>query len=204
MTLTATDTGGGDFTPAPAGSHVARCVQLLDLGTQWSDFYKKSAHKILIGWELPNELQDDGTPFLVWRRYTLSLGDKSNLRKDLKAWRGREFTAKELEGFELRNIVDKACMLSVTHSERDKSIYADVAGVMALPKGTTVPDRISDLVIFDIDEFDQVVFGTFSENLQATINKSAEVTKRNEPQEAAIDAHPADDMAAAFDSEIPF
>ena len=204
MTLTATDTGGGDFTPAPEGTHVARCVQLIDLGTQYSDFYKKSAHKILLGWELPNELQDDGKPFLVWRRYTLSLSDKSNLRKDLKSWRGREFTATELEGFELRNVVDKACMISVTHSERDKSIYADVDAVMKLLKDMPVPDRISDLVVFDIDEFDQKVFDTFSENLQATINKSAEVTKRNEPQEAAIDAHPADDMAAAFDFEIPF
>ena len=33
-----TDTGGSAFTPCPAGSYLARCVQLIDLGTQASNF----------------------------------------------------------------------------------------------------------------------------------------------------------------------
>ena len=43
------------------------------------------------------EKMDSGEPFLVWKRYTLSLGDKATLRAHLEAWRGRKFTADELE-----------------------------------------------------------------------------------------------------------
>ena len=41
----------------------------------------------------------DGKPFLVRRRYTASLHEKSALRKDLESWRGRAFTNVELDGF---------------------------------------------------------------------------------------------------------
>lgn len=44
------DTGGAAFTPCPAGSYLARCVRLVDLGTQTTDYQgeTKTARKVLL------------------------------------------------------------------------------------------------------------------------------------------------------------
>ena len=65
MSLTVANTGG-DFKPAPAGSHLARCYRIIDLGTQkvvWKGT-EKAMKKIIIGWELHGE-DADGKPLLT-------------------------------------------------------------------------------------------------------------------------------------------
>lgn len=47
--------------------------------------------------ELPTELRvfsekKGEQPLVIDKEYTLSMAEKSNLRKDLKLWRGKEFT----------------------------------------------------------------------------------------------------------------
>jgi hypothetical protein len=187
MSLVATNTGK-TFTPAPAGTHVSICVQVIDLGTQTSKFYKvekgpkkgepQQAHKVLIGWELCNENNDDGEPFLLWKRYTLSLNEKATLRLHLESWRGKKFTAEELEGFHLKNIVGKPCMLNVVHTETDGNTYANVSGVVAVPKGMEVPSQFHEAVVFDIEEWDQGTFDSFNDNLKNTILESLEAKAR--------------------------
>ena len=62
MTLTVKN-DGGDFTPAPAGNHIAICFGVVDLGTQhseaftWKDKHVPASDKptIMLMWELPNE-----------------------------------------------------------------------------------------------------------------------------------------------------
>lgn len=45
------------YTPAPEGNHPARCLSLIDLGTQKSTFQgkEKALRKVLITFELPEE-----------------------------------------------------------------------------------------------------------------------------------------------------
>lgn len=179
MGLKVSDSGGGNFTPAPAGTHAAICVQVIDLGTQYSEYYKKSNPKVLLGFELPDERNDEDEPFLVWTRYTASLGEKAKLRQHLAAWRGRDFTPDELEGFELKNVLGKPCMLSITHRADGNKTYADVQSVMKLPKNMPPPEQTHDLILFDLDEPDWAVFETFGDNLKATIKRSEEMTSRN-------------------------
>lgn len=175
MGLTARDNGGGDYTPSPEGTHPATCTAVIDLGTQYSDRWKKQQHRVLIGWELDtDEKRSDGAPFVAWRRYTMSLHEKGSLRKDLEAWRGRKFTAEELQGFSLKNILGKPCILTITHTNNDGTTYANVASVAALPKRMGAPAAPAKLILFDIDEPDMAVFADFGEKLQAQIKASAE------------------------------
>ena len=147
------DSGGGDFEQPPVGTHVSRCVKMIDIGTQRGEYQGKATSKrqCIIGWELPTELMSDGDyagkPFIVSRFYTASLGEKANLRKDLANWRGRDFTDQELQGFESKNILDKTCLLSLTQNDKGKT---RITGVMALPKGTQVPARVNPLVYFSL------------------------------------------------------
>lgn len=203
MSLVAKKSENESFTLAPAGTHLARCVQLIDLGTQYSEYYKKSAHKVLIGWELPTEMDGDA-PHMVWKRYTCSLGEKAHLFRDLSSWRGRAFTPQELEGFKLNTIVGAACMLTVVHNERQSdrgtSTFADVTSVTGVVKGMQVPDQLSQTIIYDIDDHDQVLFETFSENLQKTINKSAERSGGPQEHDATADQFEAESP----DDDVPF
>lgn len=173
------DNGGGDYEQAPVGTHIARCVRLIDIGTQEGEYEgrKNSRRQVVVGWELPDELmtkgESAGQPFLVTRFYTQSLGEKATLRKDLVTWRGRDFTPDELEGFDAKNILGVACLLSITANDNGKS---RVSGVMKLPKGTKAPDQINPTLYFSLEpgEFDATVFEGLSEGYKKMIRQSPE------------------------------
>lgn len=203
MGLTASDSGG-TFALCPEGTHAAICVQVIDMGQQWSDFYKKHSHKCLLGWEIPEHLQEDGKPFMVFQRYTVSLHENSALRPHLESWRGKRFTKEELDGFALSKIAGAPCMLSVTHSDDGK--YANVSGVMALPKGVEKPVPVRDVIVFDIDGFiagderDKAAYDTFGDNLKKKIDAAKEVEDADKKAKAAGTGEWAD----LDDSDIPF
>lgn len=198
------DSGGGSFEQPPIGTHVARCVKLIDIGTQKGEYQGKATfkHQIIVGWELPNELMTEGEyagkPFTVSKFYTASLSEKANLRKDLANWRGRDFTEQELAGFDSKNIIGKPCMVSITLNEKGN---ARVTGVMALPKGTSVPEQITPTLYLSLDrgEFAQAVFDSLSEKMQNMIAVSPEFQELKKP------AGSFDDMQDSnLDSDIPF
>lgn len=173
----------GGMDPAPEGTHIARCVQVIDLGTQRSAFYNKSSRKVLIGWELSDTENEKGEPFLVWARYTISLHEKANLRGILEAWRGKRFSPDDLDkGFQLSSVLDTSCMLNIVHNENDGRTYANVSSVMALPKGQAPKERKHDLIQFDLDDYlngddrAKEAYATFSDNLRKTIEESEEIT----------------------------
>lgn len=198
-----TDTGGKEFEQAPIGNHAARCVSIIDLGTQEGEWQGKplSRRQVVLQWELPDELMEDGRPFLVSKFYTASLSDKANLRHDLEAWRGREFTPEELGGFASKNILDKGCMVQIIHTEKKK---AKVANVAALPKSVQLPPRANGTLYFSLDEFDPAIYAKLGKYWQEQIAKSPEYKKLTN---GAAAGEPPPRKAAHFDdfeSDIPF
>jgi hypothetical protein len=178
MGLKVTDDGGGDFKDVEPGTHPARCVRIIDLGTQHGEYEGKATvrKQILISWELPTELMDDGRPFMVSKFYTASLGEKANLRKDLEAWRGRAFTDEERAGFDVKSILGVASMLSVVAKPTGKGVK--VGSVMKLPKGMELPPATNPLVSFDIDDWSEVVFVGLSDGIKKIIMASDEYKAR--------------------------
>lgn len=197
-----TDTGGKEFAQAPTGNHVGRCIGMIDIGTQQGEYLGKTTHarKIVLRFELPNELIEEGEfagkPFVVSKFYTASLGEKANLRKDLSSWRGRDFTADELMGFDSKNLLDKPCMVNVTHTDKGK---AKISGITPIPKGMQVPGRVHDLLYLSLEpnEFKRDVYEGLSDYWKGEIQKS--------PQWADLQGAPR--VPANFDdmeSSIPF
>jgi hypothetical protein len=177
----ASDSGGGDFKPAPEGTHVARCIQLIDIGTHHGEYQGQPTvrNQVIVRWELPNETveTDDGQqPMIVSKFYTNSLGEKANLRKDLESWRSRQFTQEELDRFDLQNILGKPCMVSVIHNEKGK---AKVTTVTALPKGTNCPPAANELAAFWIDEWDDNAYAALPKGFQELIAQSDEYKALN-------------------------
>ncbi len=175
--------GGGDFAPAPAGAHVARCYRIIDLGTQVKQWQgqERKVKQVLLSWELPDAKIPDGKlagePFSISERFTANLSEKSKLRAVLEAWRGRQFTKEELDGFNLENILTKTCYLNIVHATNNGKTYANIASIMPVPNGLKPQGQINESVLFSLDNFDPAVFNTLSKGLQETIKKSPEYAK---------------------------
>jgi hypothetical protein len=188
MAFIASDTGGGNFKRVPAGAYIGRCYSLIDLGTQLSSgqYGEKMQHKIRIGWELFGEDEDgnpltidvDGKemPLTISKSYTVSLHEKAGLRKDLAAWRGKDFTDDEAKAFDVSKLLGAYCMVNVTTSESNGKTYSNVSGLTPIPGAlkNSKPAPVHEIVKFDLDAPDMEVFNTFHEKLQDAIKKSPE------------------------------
>ena len=185
MIVTGTTTEKKEFKVAPVGSHLARLYRIIDLGTQKSEYMGqvKMLRKVKFFWELHgDDLKIEGKPLIQTRNYTLSLGDKASLRKDLESWRGKSFTDDELRGFDLTNLLDKWCMITVQHRESNGKTYADAVAVTPVPAVVAkagLPSGVNPTLLFDMQKFDQAVFDSLSDGLKNQIQQSAEFQNKN-------------------------
>ncbi len=197
----------GNFELTPQGSHVAACYRVIDLGTQQVDYQGqvKHQHKIMIGWELSNELMSDGRPFSVQKRFTLSSSKKSSLRPFLEAWRGVPFSDSDFGKFDIGKLIAAPCMLGIVHDSKGDKTYANISSIMRLPKGMETPKLVNDPLYFSLGDFSQGLFNELSEGLQAVIARSPEYQKLK-GSHAEYDGIPDDALPVTADdlSEIPF
>lgn len=165
-----------NFEITPQGTFVATCYRLIDLGTQIEQFKgeTKKMHKIMISWELPSELMNDGKPFSIHKKYTLSSSNKAILRKDLESWRGQPFDDADFGKFDISVLLGKQCFIGIVHAVVGDNTYANISTLVKLPKDYPVPAQINPSVYFSLEAFDQTVYDGLSENMRATIAKSPE------------------------------
>lgn len=153
MALIAKASGGSIAPQLEEGVYTGICTRLIDIGEQFNDKYGKINHRIKIGWDIVGETIQlaDGSEVnrTMHKEYTLSLHDRSALRKDLQAWRGKAFTQDELEGFDLKQILGAPCQLQIIHNDKK---YADIATIMAMPKGMPKPEGDYPQIYFDIED----------------------------------------------------
>lgn len=197
-----TDSGKEWEEPEP-GNHVARCIRVIELGTQRKEYQGTVSFKkqTLVVWELPTELMDDGKPFTISKWYTASLNEKANLRRDLENWRGKPFTEAELEGFDQRNILEKPCLLNVIKNEKGKVVVGNVA---AIPKGMSAPPQVNETLFYDLDDHKDDVWAKITDGikkiiLQSEERKAQEAEAGQAARKMAASASPAQD-----DDTIPF
>jgi len=219
MSLVARESGGGTFTPVPPGMYLARCYRIVDLGTQKSEYLGqiKKLPKVMLQFEVHGEDDEGkalvtakGEPMSISKNFTLSLAEKATLRKDLQTWRGREFTAEELRGFQIDNVLGAWATIAITKAMgNNNKEYTNIANINSVPKAmrANLPEGHNKCAAFYIAEPDMTLFETFSDNLRAKIEASPEWQAREwkarEWQASAKESAKGsgfDDM----DSDIPF
>lgn len=208
-------TQSDNYELCPSGTMAAICYRVIDLGTQQTNYdgQIKRSKKINLSWELPGEKMADGVRvFSIHKRYTLSLHEKATLRQDLEAWRGTPFTDEQLAGFDISKLLGAPCLLGVIHTMKDGKTYANISSILKIPKGMPAPTPVNPPVQFDLDNFDQAVYDSFSDSLKATIATSPEYQQlkgghRAEPNTTAEDGReyaPVDAVPSDLSDEIPF
>ena len=164
MSLNATAKQKSSVPPMEAGVLPSICYMVVDLGTHADPIFGGKKRKVLIGFEVPSQRIEVETviegrkvlkdlPRAISQRYTLSLGEKANLRKDLEAWRGRKFTKEELDGFDLQKVLGHAAQLVVVHKEgKEGQVYANIQAIIPLSRGQEKPKQENNSIFFSFDD----------------------------------------------------
>lgn len=152
MSLIAKNEGNIMIEKLTDGVYTAISSMLVDLGMQKNNIDGNIRRKFLIVWNIVGEtieINGEKLPRVISKEYTLSLNDKSNLRKDLQAWRGKPFTEEELQGFDVKNILNTPCQLQIINEEKNGKTYTNIASIMGLPKGMNV-EKLEEVIEFYI------------------------------------------------------
>lgn len=195
MAINATNSG----TPRqliPAGNYVARCYQMLHIGTVKELILgeEKILNKVRIGWELPTEQrvfnEEKGLqPCVISKEFTLSMNEKSNLRKVLASWRGKDFSEDEAKSFDISKLLTVPCMLNLIHkpSKDGSKVYEEIGSISPLPKGFECPAQINPTMLLDYDTFDYHLYMTLPDFIKTKIQGSLEFAAMEKPEEKHID-----------------
>jgi hypothetical protein len=165
---------------APEGAFVARCYQIVDLGTtmQTGQFPGKK-RKVQFIFELPTELHEfergDGLkPFYARSIYNLSMNEKAVLRRDIESWAGKKMSNEIAENFDIFTLLGKPCMVNITHVTKGDATYANIIGMSPVPKGLVCPPAFNSALCYNTEEHDEDVFNQLPEFIQDKIKMSDE------------------------------
>ncbi len=195
--------GGGDFHSPEPGSFAAICYKIIDIGTHTDDFQGKTRTKreMIVGWEL-EEKMEDGKPFVTSQFFSMSLHEKSNLRKALEAWGGQAMTAEQVDNFDPKKMLGRVCLLNLIKNKAGKVV---VGSVSKLPKSMAIPVQVNPNVYFDLDAFDQATFDAFSDGMKRLIVGSAEyIAMQQTPKAPPPPPDPGATGSKPPDDDIPF
>jgi len=192
MGLTVKASGGAStFKPVPSGMHLARCYRIVDMGTQTTTWkgQSKQQPKVMLQFEVHSEdsdgnpiVTDKGEPMSISKNFTASLGENAILRQELENWRSRAFTADELKGFQLKNVLGAWAMLSVVKEQgNDGNEYTNISSINPVSsqiKKAGLPEGHNQLKIFDLENPDMALFETFGNKIKEKIQATPEWNKK--------------------------
>jgi len=180
-----------NYVPAPKGTHVARCVSFIQLGTQKQEFNGipgKDRMKIVLGFELPEELQifdeEKGEqPYYITNTYNLVLGEKSTFKIHMESWtKGRinkEFNPLVMLG--------KPCQLVIEHNPKKNDptkMAAKITNIAALTKNQNCPPQINPTKVLLFQRWNQALFEKQPEWIRKAIEASPEYKSLDKPMAA--------------------
>lgn len=127
------------FKPHTEGQFIGQCVDTIDLGEnveQFADAPAKLAHKCALVFRTGERNEQTGEYIDISREFTVSMGEKANLRKFLEQWRGKAYTLEQVEaGVPLHKLTGNHGLLTVAHVvSRNNRTYANIVSCVGVPK----------------------------------------------------------------------
>lgn len=199
------------------GLHVARCFKMIELGTCTENVMGqiKQLQKVNLTWELPllTKVFDEAKgpqPLVISKEYTVSMGEKANLRKALESWRGKPFTEEQAKSFDITILLGQPCMLNITHkpSKADASkIYEEISAITPPMKGLTIPAQVNPSVELSYDKWNEKMFEElpqFIKDKMVTTPEYLQMRNPNKDKFVGEDGQPlAQDLPSEFYQDEP-
>lgn len=208
MSFVLTNTSSGRREVLEADYYVARCYGIVITGTTFNQQYGNTQTKVVFLWELPNELitfEKDGetvtVPKTISKTFTLSMNERSNLRKLLESWIDRPFTPEELEaGVNIAKFCGSGCRLAIgVGQKQDGGKYNTVDKAVRL-KDAKCPPLHNEKILFDITDPEEDLndIDRLPAWIQDAVRKSDEYQQRMYPED--YEDAPVD----TADGDLPF
>lgn len=127
------------FKPHPDGQYVGQCVDTIDLGEKVSDYPGTPSYLApvcALVFRTGERNEETGEFIDIAREFTVSMGDKSNLKKFLEQWRGKPYTAEQIKaGVPLDKLTGNHGLLTIAHRTSAKQrVYANITACVGIPK----------------------------------------------------------------------
>lgn len=192
----------------PAGTHIARVIELIYEGTQkveWKGETKEMA-KVRIKWELPLKKAvfkegDPEKPFVVSAEFTHSMGSKSNLRPIVEGILGVSLKDEEANAFDLDEILDHACLLSISHKEGERGKFTIVNTTAPMMEGMDAPKAFNPVRVLSFDKWNEDLFESLPDFIKDKIKASPEYKKMKGLVTTDKPSYPVEDINP---DDIPF
>jgi hypothetical protein len=193
------------YPPMEAKPYPAVCVGIYFIGEQETHYKNRTGFKdqIVFTFEFPTvtlEIDGEQKPRQLSRTYNYLAGEKSNLRKMLSSWIGRDVGDAGILTFDSSLYLGHSALVQVVKKDNG---YNDIASVMALPEGMPDPTTQTPLREFNVNDWDDAVFQTLPEWIQARIQRSTQYKEGHTPAEA-VDFPDGQLTEMPDDTRVPF
>lgn len=186
------------FEGVPAGTHLATCYQLIHIGTINEPYQgqPREISKIRLTFEFPHETRtfkegESEKPLVLSEEYTLSMGERANLRKFINGMLGKNMSDEEAYAFDVESLVGKSCLLTVIEKPNSKGVaYPRITTAAPLMKGMEKPEQANPSAILTYQKWDNAFFDRLPEFIRKKMEGSREFEEMmTRPEE---EVHPAD------------
>jgi hypothetical protein len=173
----------------PRGTHLCRCVQVIDLGTQHFQPGDDGSRKLYLAFEtcMVHHVFDEKKgpePFMVQHEFAYYMGrgaKKTKLRKFLESWFGKSFPSDEAAAeFDFEKLLGRPVMLTIGHAPKNDGSMKAVITDQFLPEaGTQVPPAKNPLVCYEITMKEEGTFKQLPAFLQKKLREADEFGGRS-------------------------
>ena len=169
--------------------------------------YKGYSNILWLQFELPFCKMDDGRPFLVGRKFSLSLNERAHLRAFIESWRAKNFTEQELAGFEIGTLLGRPCVLQLVERMQGDRTYVNIQNVMGwTPAEGELPELHNEVFMFDLNDPESMEahFSKLSENMQKRVMESMEMQHQGDQPKPQTPQPAVQVTSTDFDDDVPF
>ena len=169
----------GTREPIPAGSHLAVCTMIAEVGTHsvTNSYGTKDKYQVVLSFDFPDQridIEKDGVtknlPRRKSKKVTFSYHEKSTLGIWLSGWNGE----RPNRDFDLSSMLGKNAMITIIHSDWEGTTYDNIQTISALPARMEGAKAENDLVSFSFAENGVIIPTNVPEWVAEEIKKSKE------------------------------
>lgn len=184
------------YDPHPDGQFVIACMDCINLGRRLEQFAGKPERlvdKVALVFQ-SGEVNREGRLHEVTTEFSLSMGQKANLRIFLESWRGKSYTDDQAQRVPLHKLVGQPGLASIEHRTSGSGrVYAKIKTIAPLPKGMLPPT----LPLYERPDF-------FAERIEEYAKEVASYMERIAPRPSQSFDDPPAGLVDSEDDDLPF